>query len=73
MDRIKGGSHFRCTLDEMIDIMKKLLGYNTGLAIPEFIVDTQIGKIPLRLDYVIRNSNGKYELRSFEKDISIEY
>ena len=73
MDRIIGGSHFRCGLDEMIDIMKKLISYNTGMSIPEFIVDTEIGKIPLRLDYVVRNSNGKYTLTSFEKNKSIDY
>jgi len=73
MDRINGGSHFRCDLDEMIDIMKKLISYNTGMVIPEFIIDTEIGKIPLRLDYVVRNENGKYTLNSFEKNKSIEY
>ena len=61
MDRIVGGSHFRCDLDEMINIMKKLISYNSGMSIPEFIVDTEIGKVPLRLDYVVRNSNGKYK------------
>ena len=73
MDRIAGGSHFRCDLDEMIEIMKKLISYNTGMAIPEFIIDTEIGKIPLRLDYVVRNENGKYTLTNFEKNKSIEY
>ena len=73
MDRIRGGSHFRCDLDDMVNIMKKLVGYNSGLAIPEFIIDTQIGKIPLRLDYVTRNEEGKYVLTNFEKNISIVY
>ena len=73
MDRIVGGSHFRCDLDEMIDIMKKLISYNSGMSIPEFIIDTKIGKVPLRLDYVVRNANGKYTLTSFEKNKSIDY
>ena len=72
-DKIKGNSHFRCELDIMIDIMKKLIGYNGGLSVPEFIIDTEIGKTPLRLDYVTRNSNGKYTLTNFEKNKSIEY
>ena len=53
--------------------MKKLISYNSGMSIPEFIVDTEIGKVPLRLDYVVRNSNGKYTLTSFEKNKSIDY
>jgi len=73
MDRINGGSHFRCDLDTMVNIMKKLIGYNSGLAIPEFIIDTEIGKIPLRLDYVTKNEDGKYVLTNFEKSISMIY
>lgn len=71
MDRIKGGSHFRCDLDTMIDIMKKSIGFTSGF--PECIIDTEIGKTPLRLDYVTRNENGKYTLTNFEKNKSIEY
>jgi len=71
MDKINGGSHFRCDLDVMIDIMKKSIGFTSGF--PECIIDTEIGKIPLRLDYVNRNENGKYILTNFEKGKSIEY
>lgn len=71
MDRIKGGSHFRCELDKMINIMKESIGFTSGF--PECIIDTEIGKTPLRLDYVIRNDNGKYTLRNFEKKKTIEY
>jgi len=71
MDKINGGSHFRCDLDVMIDIMKKSIGFTSGF--PECIIDTEIGKIPLRLDYVTRNENGKYILTNFEKGKSIEY
>jgi len=71
MDRINGGSHFRCDLDVMIDIMKKSIGFTSGF--PECIIDTEIGKIPLRFDYVTKNENGKYILTSFEKGKSIEY
>lgn len=70
MDRIKGGSHFRCDLDTMIKIMKESIGFTSGF--PECIIDTEIGKTPLRLDYVERK-NGKYILNNFEKRKSIEY
>lgn len=73
MDKISGGEHFRCGLDEMVDIMKSLISYNSGRSIPEFIIDTEIGKIPLRFDYVKKDENGKYILTSFEKNKSIIY
>lgn len=73
MDKIVGGEHFRCDLDKMIDIMKSLISFNSGRSIPEFVVDTKIGKIPLRLGYIEKQKNGKYILYSFEKNKSIEY
>jgi len=73
MDRIKGGSHFRCELDKMIDIMHKLISWNSGRSIPDFIIDCEIGKISLRYGYVEKMDNGKYKLISFEKNKSIEY
>ena len=73
MDKINGGEHFRCSLDKMIEIMKSLISYNSGRALPEFVVDSEIGKIPLRLDYIKKLENGKYILTSFEKNKSIEY
>lgn len=73
MDKIKGGAHFRCELDEMVNIMQELIGFTSGLAVPDFIVDTEIGKIPLRAGYIIKNKDGKYILTSFEKEKSIIY
>lgn len=73
MDMIKGGSHFRCELDKMIDIMHKLISWNSGRSIPDFIIDCEIGKISLRYGYVEKMNNGKYKLNSFEKNKSIEY
>lgn len=72
MDKIIGGSHFRVDIEKFIDLQKTLISYNSGLEVPDFIIDSDIGKIPLRLDYVKRE-NGKYILTSFEKDKSIEY
>jgi len=73
MDRIIGGSHFRCDLNKMIEIMHQLIGWNSGRAIPEFVVDCEIGKTPLRYGYIEKKENDKYELKNFEKNTSIEY
>jgi lysine 2,3-aminomutase len=73
MDKIQGGEHFRCDLDTMINLMKKLVGFNSGLAIPEFIIDTEIGKIPLRYEFITKNENNNYVLNSFEKNQSVMY
>jgi len=72
MDKISGGSHFRVDIEKFINLQKELISYNSGLEVPDFILDSEIGKIPLRIDFVVRD-NGKYILNSFEKNKSIEY
>jgi L-lysine 2,3-aminomutase len=73
MDKINGGSHFRIDLDKFISLQKELISFNSGLEVPDFIIDSEIGKIPLRTDFVTKNEEGKYILTSFEKNKSIEY
>jgi len=73
MDRITGGEHFRIDLEKMIEIMHQLISWNSGRVIPEFVVDSEIGKVPLRYGYIEKNNNGKYNLTSFEKNKTIEY
>jgi lysine 2,3-aminomutase len=36
---VKGTSHFKCSIDEGIEIMEYLRGYTSGLAIPYYIVN----------------------------------
>ncbi len=43
-DNIIGSSHFRCSIDKGIEIIKGLRGFTSGYAIPQFIVDTEYGK-----------------------------
>jgi len=73
MDKISGGSHFRVDIEKFIDLQKQLISYNSGLEVPDFILDSEIGKVPLRLGFVEKDKNGKYILTSFEKNKSIEY
>lgn len=51
MDQIKGGEHFRTEIDEGVEIIKGLRGYTSGYAIPTFVVDTKLGKIPINPEY----------------------
>ena len=56
-DNVTGVSHFRTSLEEGREIMAGLLGYITGFAVPQYVVTTKLGKIPLSRDYV--NRDGK--------------
>jgi lysine 2,3-aminomutase len=54
-DMTKGTNHFRTTVDQGLDIMKKLIGHTSGMAVPTYAIDAPQGggKIPLLPDYSI--------------------
>ena len=54
-DITKGANHFRTPVSVGLDIMDKLRGHTSGLAIPHFVIDAPGGggKIPLLPQYVL--------------------
>lgn len=50
-DLINGSSHFRCNIEKGVQIIKELRNRISGLAIPNFIIDTKIRKIPIINNY----------------------
>lgn len=56
-DQVRGTSHFRTPIATGIDIMDRLQGRLSGIALPKFIVDTPggKGKVPLGPEY-LRNT-----------------
>ena len=54
-DITKGANHFRTPVSVGLDIMDKLRGHTSGLAIPQFVIDAPGGggKIPLLPQYVL--------------------
>lgn len=65
---IKGTAHFKCSLDEGLEIMEYLRGYTSGLAIPYYIVNANggLGKIPILPKYIISKEEDHYVLRTWE-------
>ena len=70
-DLTKGANHFRTPLKVGIDIMEKLRGHISGLAVPHFVIDAPGGggKIPLLPNYVISQDENKIVLRNFKYNI----
>ncbi|MBS1518295.1 MAG: KamA family radical SAM protein [Bacteroidetes bacterium] len=70
-DLTKGANHFRTPLKVGLDIMDKLRGHISGLAVPHFVVDAPGGggKIPLLPNYVISQDDEKIVLRNFKYNI----
>lgn len=70
-DLTKGANHFRTPLDVGLDIMDKLRGHISGLAVPYFVIDAPGGggKIPLLPNYVISKDEDKIILRNYKYNI----
>ena len=68
-DRIIGSEHFRCSIDKGIEIIKGLRGYTSGYAIPNYVIDSNEGKIILNPDNIIENNNNEIILKSYNDKI----
>lgn len=67
-DETKGASHFRTTVQRGIEIIDKLRGHTSGLAIPHFVIDAPGGggKIPILPEYVLHRDEEKWILRNYK-------
>ncbi len=70
-DLTKGANHFRTPLKVGMEIMDKLRGHISGLAVPQFVIDAPGGggKIPMLPNYVISQDDEKIVLRNFQYNI----
>ncbi|MCZ7601741.1 MAG: KamA family radical SAM protein [Melioribacteraceae bacterium] len=72
-DETKGASHFRTSIQTGLDIMNKLRGYTSGLAIPHFVIDAPGGggKIPLIPNYVLHQDEDRIVLRNYKNEVYV--
>ena len=71
---VKGTEHFITGVEEGIEIMEKLRGYTSGLAIPSYIINAPngLGKTPMLPEYLLSTGRDKVLIRTWEKKI-MEY
>jgi len=51
-DKIPGSKHFQSPISKGLEIIDSLRGHTSGLACPQFVVDSNIGKISLLPDFI---------------------
>ncbi|HWD07597.1 MAG TPA: KamA family radical SAM protein [Actinomycetota bacterium] len=56
-DNVVGVSHFMTTIEEGRAIHESLQGFITGFAVPQYVLTTELGKIPVPREFV-RKDNG---------------
>lgn len=59
-DNAIGISHFVTSLEKGRALMRGLLGYITGFAVPQYVLTTPLGKIPLWEENIHRNDEGSW-------------
>lgn len=72
-DETKSTNHFRASIDKGIEIIDKLRGHISGLAIPHFVIDAPGGggKIPLLPKYVLHQDEDKIVLRNYKHEVYV--
>jgi lysine 2,3-aminomutase len=67
-DQVAGGEHFRTTVQKGLEIMKALRGWTSGLAVPQFVIDSPGGggKVPLLPEYVEEINDDEVIFRNYE-------
>lgn len=63
---VTGVSHFRTSIETGRQIMEMLHGHVSGLAVPQYILGSEHGKISLSHKYVERLTDGRYRAISYE-------
>ncbi len=72
-DETKGTEHFRTSVDKGLEIMDKLRGNISGMAIPHFVIDAPGGggKVPLLPKYILHRDNEKVIMRNYKNDVYV--
>jgi len=65
-DDVTGIHHFRTSITKGLDIMDALVGYSTGFSVPQYVVTTELGKIPLLRENIVNHENNEYKLRGYK-------
>jgi lysine 2,3-aminomutase len=70
-DRVHGAEHFRTTVEKGLEIIEKLRGHTSGLAVPTYAIDAPEGggKIPIQPEYLLSYQGGKVVMRNFQKRV----
>ena len=70
---LAGTEHFVTPIEKGIEIIRGLRGWTTGFAVPQYVLDTPFGKIPLNPQYIRGRSGDFFELVNYRGTVWREY
>jgi len=65
-DLVVGISHFRASISDGVKIMRSMQGWISGMAVPKYVFDSPIGKVPVSPDYIKEISKGVYDIIDYK-------
>lgn len=54
---LEGTAHFRTPIEDGLNIIYNLRGYTTGFAVPTYVLDTPVGKVPMNPEYIVERDS----------------
>ncbi|MGH0030591.1 MAG: KamA family radical SAM protein [Myxococcota bacterium] len=63
---LEGTAHFRVPIERGIEIFKQLRGRTSGFAIPQYVLDTPFGKVPLAHPYLRGREGDEVVVEAFD-------
>lgn len=66
---LTGTRHFRTTIERGVEMVGRLQGRISGLAVPKFVLDTPHGKVPLAASYVLGREGDHVVMRTWNGKI----
>ena len=66
-DPVLGTGHFRTPIESGIHLLRALVGWTSGLAVPHYVVDLPGGggKVPIVPDYLVGRCGGKWTFANY--------
>ena len=70
---LTGTGHFVTSIEKGLEIIKGLRGWTTGFAVPQYVLDTPFGKIPMNPEYFRGRSGNYVEMENFQGKLWREF
>ncbi|MEY4064220.1 MAG: hypothetical protein RIR26_428 [Pseudomonadota bacterium] len=64
---VEGTAHLRVPIEKGLDLMRSLRGHTTGFAVPQYVLDTPTGKIPLSPNHILGREGDNVVLLDLKK------
>jgi lysine 2,3-aminomutase len=70
---LRGTRHFVVPIEKGLEIIRGLRGWTTGFAVPQYVLDTPGGKIPLNSQYIIGRKGDYIEMVNYQGETWREF